>query len=264
MKSFCRDAGRRLLRLLLLAVALAPLGVSADPDSGYDAQIRLARAAIASGQLDEAGIILRSIADAPEAPVAQRLPAMNLLAGLAARQGHLEDARQRLEQALALDAAYDVAWENLGDIQAALAARAYAKAERTRSAPRLAEKLMLIRTVIGSPEQGMLAALEKWRAAWQSRNAEAYLINYAQDFRPANNMSREAWREQRTRRLSSARSVQVTLEGMQLDLSPEGDRATARFIEHLVADDYRHVRKKTLDWTLTHNGGWRIVREIVE
>lgn len=224
--------------------------------------MRSARSAISGGQLDQAQRILQQMIDSPVASVSARVSALNLVAGTMARQGRLEEARRALEQALALDGDYDLASENLGDVLVALAVRAYAKAERTRASPRLGGKLAAARGMLATEasEKSLLAAVEQWRAAWQARNVEAYLAAYSSDFRPQEGRSIEQWRQQRTRRLAAAKSVRITLEAPILEQTSTGDRASASFTEHLVADNYRHSRRKTLDFVLTP-AGWRIVRE---
>ena len=131
------------------ALALADRALAATPRS---APLRFARG-VALSELkrgDEAIAVFRALnEDHPE--LAE--PYNNLAVLLAAR-GELDGARHALEQALRARPDDATALENLGDIHAMLAARAYAQAAardaNNRSAP---AKLQRARTVWAAPPQ---------------------------------------------------------------------------------------------------------------
>ena len=109
--------------------------------------------------------------------------------------------------------------------------------------------------------QEVTAAVEAWRSAWAARDAQRYLAAYAADFRPAEGSSHEAWVAQRKDRLRNARGLRVQVE--QLDVSVDGDRATARFLQRYRAgalDD--QVRKRLV--FMRGADGWKIAEESIE
>lgn len=109
--------------------------------------------------------------------------------------------------------------------------------------------------------QEITAAMEAWRSAWAARDVPRYLAAYAADFRPAEGTSHEAWVAQRKDRLRSARGLRVQVE--QLEVSVDGDRATARFQQRYRAgalDD--QVRKRLV--FVRGADGWKIAEESVE
>lgn len=128
------------------ALELADRGLATRPK---DAQLRFAK-----------GVILAETQRSSEAidvfqQLTQDFPELaepyNNLAAVHAARGEYDAARTALEQALRSNPAYATAQENLGDIYALLASRAYAKAlalEPGNGA--LASKLTLVRDLLGS------------------------------------------------------------------------------------------------------------------
>lgn len=115
-------------------------------------------------------------------------------------------------------------------------------------------------TAVDSPQE-IRVAVEAWRSAWAARDVTRYLAAYAADFLPADGTSHEAWMAQRKDRLRNARGLRVQVE--QLEVNVDGDRATARFLQHYRAgalDD--QVRKRLV--FVRGVDGWRIAEESVE
>lgn len=101
-------------------------------------------------------------------------------------------------------------------------------------------------------------ALERWSAAWSSRDMEAYLSQYAKTFVPAGGQSRAAWEKTRYQRILSKRHI--THEVRELEIVVDGDTATAHFEQMYAADQTRQVGPKTLRLQ-RENGDWRIMSE---
>ena len=73
----------------------------------------------------------------------------NNLAAIYAHLNQWDKAREALEMAVRLNPGYAVAYENLGDIYARLAAEAYAKSSQLDAAnPKLAPKLAQVRELL--------------------------------------------------------------------------------------------------------------------
>ncbi len=118
-------------------------GKPRDPQMRFLKAVALADA----GRADEAREVLtRLVQDYPELPEPH-----NNLAVLHAARGDLDKARAALEAALRINAAYATAHENLGDVYARLAVRAWERAQQldpslARSvAPKLAATRSLAR-----------------------------------------------------------------------------------------------------------------------
>ena len=100
--------------------------------------------------------------------------------------------------------------------------------------------------------------LESWRAAWETRNVEAYLSYYANSFQPQG-MDRASWEAQRRERLSKPKHIKLKLQSLNLEqTSPEN--ATASFTQVYASDLLREQGKKTLS-LIKENGQWKIAAE---
>ncbi len=102
------------------------------------------------------------------------------------------------------------------------------------------------------------ATLRAWIAAWERKDIPAYLEHYADDFTPAQALSRADWLEQRRQRLSRPGALAIRIDG--LDITTRGDRATARFAQSYRAGSLNLNETKTIELTL-RNGAWKILEE---
>jgi ketosteroid isomerase-like protein len=110
-------------------------------------------------------------------------------------------------------------------------------------------------------EQAAVAdAVQRWAAAWQSKDLPAYFAAYAPDFKPEKGLSLAAWKEQRRARITD--KAKITVRVHELKVQVDGDRATARFRQHYTAGALNFDGPKTLQMR-RENGKWLIVREIV-
>jgi tetratricopeptide (TPR) repeat protein len=83
----------------------------------------------------------------------------NNLAVIYASQSQFEKARAALEMAVRVNPDYAVAYENLGDVYAKLAAQSYAKAQQLdRANAGLGPKLTLIRQLFAAPDKARASA----------------------------------------------------------------------------------------------------------
>lgn len=103
-------------------------------------------------------------------------------------------------------------------------------------------------------------AVHDWASAWSGKNVKAYLAAYAPDFKTPGGESRSAWEAERTRRIDKPEPIQVTIEKMQITV--EGDRATAMFRQHYKSGKFKSAATKTM--VLVRRGGkWLIQQEQV-
>ena len=107
----------------------------------------------------------------------------------------------------------------------------------------------------------ILGAIEQWRAAWQARNADAYLAAYAPDFKPGGGLNRVRWEAQRRDRLSTPTFINVKVVDPKVTVG-KGDTAVAVFMQEYESDLLKENGRKTLKLGL-YGGRWLIRDESV-
>ncbi len=101
-------------------------------------------------------------------------------------------------------------------------------------------------------------AVHAWAKAWEGKDMPAYLDAYSDKFSPAGGGSLAAWKESRRQRIVGKQSINVDVRNLQVTV--DGDQATAKFRQHYTAGSLNTATRKTL--VLQHEkGGWHIVRE---
>ena len=108
--------------------------------------------------------------------------------------------------------------------------------------------------------EGVLSAIERWRAAWQAKDINAYLAAYAPDFRPANNLPRAKWEAQRRERLSKPTFIVVKVVSPQVTLGRD-DAAVAVFVQEYESNLLKESGRKTLKMA-RYGNDWLIIEEI--
>ncbi len=103
-------------------------------------------------------------------------------------------------------------------------------------------------------------AIRDWAAAWSGKNVKAYLAAYASDFRTPGGESRSAWEAERARRIDKPDPIQISIEKMQI--SVEGDQATAKFRQHYRSGKYKSSATKAMA-LVRRDGRWLIQQEQV-
>lgn len=224
----------------------------------------------------------------------------NNLAVLYASQSQFDKARAALEMAIRTNPSYATAHENLGDVYAKLASQAYSKALQLDAGNTgVAPKLSLIRNLFsadtrspsadkvaaaapvpaaasvaaptvpaasaatpaaatsGSPAE-VSAAVQAWAKAWSSKSMPEYLGAYAPNFTPPGGQARSAWEADRRARIVPRQRISVDVS--DLEVSVDGDRATARFRQAYASDSLNVTSQKTLDMVKS-GSRWLIVRE---
>lgn len=102
------------------------------------------------------------------------------------------------------------------------------------------------------------AAVRAWAAAWAAKDMGSYLGAYGKEFDPPGNMDRKAWEEERRARIVGKSRIAVRLS--DLEVSVNGNRATARFRQAYSADALNISSRKTLDMAKAGDR-WVIVKE---
>ena len=117
----------------------------------------------------------------------------------------------------------------------------------------------------------VLAAVQRWAAAWAQRDVAAYGAAYERDFRGAGGLlpaaSNAAWLAQRRERILSKRAIEVALEDLQVSMLPKLSadipQAQVRFVQRYRGDALRSVSRKRLTLAL-RDGNWLIREEVVQ
>lgn len=102
------------------------------------------------------------------------------------------------------------------------------------------------------------SAVKDWADAWEKQDMPRYLAAYSERFEPANRASFAQWKEARRVRIVGKADIAIALQNIQVSVN--GDQATAKFRQNYVAGSLNTTTRKTL--SLRNEGGhWRIVRE---
>jgi len=101
-------------------------------------------------------------------------------------------------------------------------------------------------------------AVERWASAWSNKDVKGYLSQYAAGFQTPGGAARSAWEQERTQRITKPGKIEVDIA--DLDVSVDGDKATAKFRQHYRSANLNTSSNKTL--VLVRNGGkWQIQQE---
>lgn len=255
------------------------VGHPEDPEARFLKGLILVKKGDNAGAI---GVFTALSRDYPELP-----EPYNNLAVLYAAEGHYEDARDALREAIRTHPSYATAHENLGDIYAKMASVAYDKALSLDKQNRVAQaKLELINNLFSISEDRLAmvnhaaaaAATEQpvapvmlgadetvaseimsWARAWSERNVEDYLSHYADDFVPEAGLSRGAWEALRRKRLTGPRFIEVEIQDIRVT-PMDGGRVRSAFLQTYRSDTYSDRTTKVL--ILEPSGtGWKIARE---
>lgn len=102
------------------------------------------------------------------------------------------------------------------------------------------------------------AAVRAWAGAWSSKDMNGYLGAYASSFAPPGGQARKAWESDRRARIEPRTRIGVGVNNLEVTVN--GDKATARFRQDYTSDTLNVTSRKTLDMVKSGNR-WLIVRE---
>lgn len=133
-------------------------------------------------------------------------------------------------------------------------------AAKPASAPALTVAAPAADKIDKTATQEVTAAIEAWAKAWSSQNLEGYLGAYGKDFTPGGKQTRKSWEDERRARIMGKAHISVKVEDLQV--SANGNKATARFRQHYNAGALKTSSRKTLEMG-KDQGRWTILREAV-
>lgn len=109
---------------------------------------------------------------------------------------------------------------------------------------------------------GVIASVERWRAAWQAKDVTRYLASYAPDFRAPGNLSRAKWEAQRRDRLTKPSFIVVKVIDPQVTLGKD-DVAVAVFVQEYESNLLKESGRKTLRMA-RYGSDWLILEEMAK
>jgi tetratricopeptide (TPR) repeat protein len=113
-------------------------------------------------------------------------------------------------------------------------------------------------TVAADAQREVEAAVRNWAGAWSSKDMSGYLGAYASNFAPPGGQARKAWESDRRARIEPRTRIGVDVNNLEVTVN--GDKATARFRQDYTSDTLNVTSRKTLDMVKSGNR-WLIVRE---
>lgn len=102
-------------------------------------------------------------------------------------------------------------------------------------------------------------AVNKWASAWSSKNVEAYLDAYADNFKAPDGQSRKEWEKTRRERINKPEKIEVTVSNIKVKQEDE-KHASVMFKQHYRSGKLVQSTTKTLD-LVNSNGKWLIQQE---
>lgn len=101
------------------------------------------------------------------------------------------------------------------------------------------------------------AAIRAWSTAWSRKDMDSYFASYARDYAPAGK-NHKTWEAERRARIGGKRNIVLKISDLQVTVN--GDKATARFHQEYKADSLEINGRKSLDLVRSGNS-WLIVKE---
>jgi hypothetical protein len=110
-------------------------------------------------------------------------------------------------------------------------------------------------------ETALRQAIEQWSQAWGGQVIPQYLSMYASDFEPSKGLSRPAWVQQRTQRITSKKTIRHDIQNLTIQFN--ASQATVRFTQLYQDERVRASDRKTMNW-VWRSGQWQITREATD
>jgi hypothetical protein len=99
-----------------------------------------------------------------------------------------------------------------------------------------------------------------WASAWSNQDVDTYLEQYASSFIPGNaSLSLEAWKALRKTRLSTPKSIQVSISNLEIAIFDSGIHL-ATFVQDYKSDIFQEKSLKSLEF-IEQDDSWKILSE---
>ena len=200
----------------------------------------------------------------------------NNIAVVFIKQKRYEEAKKRLDSALRSDAQVATTLENLNQIYAYDAQRAYQRIfkETPVNSPKAEwlyfdvkhAKLPTDNVIIDEKNADAVRlikkSLEQWRQAWSNQKVKDYLSFYDKNhFIPKNGLSYKTWEKGRYRSLQNPKFIKLFFDDIQV--TPiSSTMIRTRFLQRYHSDRFKDNVYKVLLWQ-KNDTQWKIVQEVV-
>lgn len=105
---------------------------------------------------------------------------------------------------------------------------------------------------------GLRVSLHQWSDAWRRQDVAAYLDMYAPDFVPSSGISRQAWAQSRTRRITEKNSIRHEMHDLKVQTTASTTVMT--FTQIYQDERIKLTDQKTMHW-VQRDGLWLIALE---
>ncbi|TKB07583.1 lipopolysaccharide assembly protein LapB [Desulforhopalus sp. IMCC35007] len=102
-------------------------------------------------------------------------------------------------------------------------------------------------------------ALEAWKDAWETQDANSYLGAYSKNFTPEDGLSLSVWKDKRTRSIYRPSSIKIDIENPVVETLEE-NQLLITFKQSYTSNSYHDIVMKALTMEKEENG-WKIIRE---
>ena len=134
-----------------------------------------------------------------------------------------------------------------------------AVAEDAKTAENLAQVNSKKNDTRSIPEEDVRNLLLKWAASWESGDMKTYRDSYASNFK-SKGMNLNEWISYKTNVRQKSKKINIRIDNLQI--STEGNSATAVFTQHYSSSTLKNKSKKKLELRKINNE-WKIYREII-
>lgn len=273
-------------------VSVVSSHLKAMTDEQQLAQFKVGLKAARSENWDEAYAIWQTLNQSHFLLPEIRMALENNLAVLLIKQKRFEEAEKRLDSALQADDLIAVTLQNLNEIYAYQAQKAYQQVFKKSflqqpeghwldlEMPQLQarKKVLEVRNrtsaqltrpsvdktenIDDSDSKGIALQIEKWRRAWASQNALDYFQLYHKtEFIPGNGINLAEWHQDRNHHIRTPNYIRLKIEQLQVVPVTE-DFVRTQFIQHYQSNRISQKSLKALLWKKDADASWKIVQEV--
>jgi colicin import membrane protein len=111
-----------------------------------------------------------------------------------------------------------------------------------------------------TPEENIRTLVNTWLTSWESGDFDSYRNCYVSDFR-SKGMNLDSWIDNKIKVRKKSQNISISMGDMQI--SVEGNIATAKFYLHYISSILDNSGIKILDLKRTKSG-WKIYKEIMQ
>ena len=140
--------------------------------------------------------------------------------------------------------------------QTTILSRILARNQRSTSAADLDNDSQ---SVNANPEGDIAGFLRSWVAAWSSRDVDAYLDHYSNQFEPSEGQSLAQWKDRKSRIIEAAEFIKLRVENIEVTEQQE-NQVDLVFTQSYESNTYESNSRKSMRLQ-REDDEWRILLE---